>query len=105
MENYFLCDPLSLVPPPGPSALKILVEVPDYSAPMEPFVKLTVLEAVQLKFGSQMYQECLKAGPIPIQKRTDVKEQLPAESWTARNAFRVWFINDSEDHYRYFDAP
>jgi hypothetical protein len=72
---------------------------------MEPVVKVTVLEAVRFKFGNDGYQACLTAGPVPIKKRTDVKEQLPTEDWTAINGWRVWFINDLEDHYKYFNNP
>jgi hypothetical protein len=88
MNTYFLCDPLSLWPAPegtGPSALRILVEVPNYSDAMEPLLKVTILEAVQFKFGDDGYQPCLKAGPVPTEKRSDVKEQFPKEDWTAIN--------------------
>jgi hypothetical protein len=109
METYFLCDPLSLLPGvdgrPGPAALKLLVEVPNYSNVMEPLVKVTVLEAVQFKFGNDTYRRCSNAGPIPIQKRTDVREPLPREDWMARGGSRVWFVNDSEDHSKYFNEP
>jgi len=50
-EHLLLSDPLSMLPPSGPSNLKILIEVPDYSEAMKPNVKLTVLEAVRFKFS------------------------------------------------------
>ena len=55
MNTYFLCDPLSMLPPSGPSNLKIFIEVPDYSEAMKPNVKLTVLEAVRFKFSFDIY--------------------------------------------------
>ena len=83
MDAYFLSDPLSLLPPPGSSALKILIKVPDYSEPMLANVKLTVLEAVSFKFGLDGYQACLGAlqrrppsSGLPIQQRADVREDL-----------------------------
>ena len=111
MNTYFLSDPLSMLPPSGPSNLKILIEVPDYSEAMKPNVKLTVLEAVRFKFSFDIYEECIKAMqnlPIPqfpIENRRDVKEELPKEDWEAINRWWVWFINDLEEHYKYFNYP
>jgi len=82
MNTYFLCDPLSMLPPAGPSALKILIEVLDYSKMMKSNVTLTVLEAVRFKFGLDTYQQCINAlqrTPKPqflIEQRSDVKEDL-----------------------------
>lgn len=63
----------------GPSALKILVEVPDYSEVMKSNLILTVLEAVRFKFSFDTYEECIKAmqnllrPQFPIDQRNDVK--------------------------------
>jgi hypothetical protein len=45
----------------GPSALKILVEIPNYSEVMKSNLTLTVLEAVRFKLSFDMYEECIKA--------------------------------------------
>ena len=50
-----------MIPPAGPSALKILIEVPDYSGVLKANLKLTVLEAVRFKLGFDMYQQCIDA--------------------------------------------
>ena len=111
MNTYFLCDPLSMLPPAGPSALKILVEIPNYSEVMKSNLTLTVLEAVRFKFSFDTYEECIKAMqnlPHPqfsIEQRSDVKEDLPKEDSEAINRWRVWFINDLENHYKYFNHP
>ena len=110
-EHLLLCDPLSMLPPAGPSALKILVEVPDYSEVMKSNLILTVLEAVRFKFSFDTYEECIKAmqnlprPQFPIDQRNDAKEDLPKEDWEAINRWRVWFINDLENHYKYFNNP
>jgi hypothetical protein len=68
---------------------------------------LTVLEAVRFKFSFDTYEECIKAmqnlppPQFPIDQRNDVKEDLPKEDWEAINRWRVWFINDLENHYKY----
>jgi hypothetical protein len=54
-----------------------------------------------------MYEECIKAMqnlPIPqfpIEQRRDLKEDLPKEDWEAINRWRVWFVNDLEERYKY----
>jgi hypothetical protein len=50
-----------MLPPSGPSALKILVEIPNYSEVMKSNLTLTVLEAVRFKLSFDMYEECIKA--------------------------------------------
>jgi hypothetical protein len=111
MKQYFLCDPLMLLPPPGSSALKVLIEVPDYSRASRVIVRLTVLEAVSFKFGSDGYQACLDAlqevpaKQIPMEERTDVQEELRKEDWIATGGSRVWLINDADEHRRYFKDP
>ena len=42
---------------------------------------------------------------FPIENRRDVKEELSKEDWEAINRWRVWFINDLEEHYKYFNYP
>ena len=112
MNTYFLCDPpMIMLPPTGPSALKILIEVSDYSEAIKANVESTVLEAVRFYFGDDGYQNCIEAlkkipgSALPIDKRNDLKEELPKEHWTARNGWRVWFVNDRDDHYKYFTNP
>jgi hypothetical protein len=113
MNTYFLCDPLVLVPPPGSSALRILIEVPNFSDMMRPNVILTALEAIREHLGNEIYTQCIEEmkkrppqppPPFPVDQRSDVKATLPEEHWTAINGWRVWYVID--DHLsQYLNNP
>ena len=81
-----------LLPPPGSSALKVLIEVPDYSRASRVIVRLTVLEAVSFKFGSDDYQACLDAlqevpaMQIPMEERTMFRRNFGRRTGSLRAA-------------------
>jgi hypothetical protein len=113
MNTYFLCDPLMMLPPWGASALRILIEVPNFSDIMKPNVTLTALEAIRDHLGNEAYAECIKRmkqkppqppPPFPVDQRSDVKATLPPEHWTAINGWRVWYVIDDQLS-QYFSDP
>jgi hypothetical protein len=104
MSTYFLCDPLSVLPDAsGESALKILIQIPEFRDTSIENVRFAVLEAVLFKFKRDFFAPCSRK-PFPIVERRDVKPLLRPEDWTASNGGRAWFVNDADDHDEYFDA-
>jgi hypothetical protein len=100
-EHPFLCDPLTVLPSVDgdvESPRKVLIEIPS-NDPDTFFtaVRLTSLEAAQIRLGDAFYMEAMLqiSGPlprsVPVERQYHIGEENLVDQHGTWNGLRYWF--------------